>query len=91
MIQERMVSFCTCERCGRDFVPLRCPECKNTTWNNAEVKRGRPKRVKEQLPADPLPVESARRCLPFTLKRLDEEKRVAIPKPTSSVKKPRKK
>ena len=86
MIQERMVSFCTCERCGRDFVPLRCPECKNTTWNNAEVKRGRPKRVKEQLPANPLPIESQSTEGPI-LKRLDEEKRVAIPKPTSSVKK----
>lgn len=44
MIENRSVSVCTCERCGKEFVPLRCPECRNTSWNKDAPRRGRPRK-----------------------------------------------
>ena len=49
MIEARMVQVCTCGKCGREFIPLRCPECKSPNWNKAEsvARPGRPRKVKE--------------------------------------------
>ena len=33
MIVSRNVQVCTCGKCGREFIPLRCPECKSPNWN----------------------------------------------------------
>ena len=33
MIEARTVHVCTCEKCGREWIPLRCPECKAPGWN----------------------------------------------------------
>lgn len=48
MIVSRNVQVCTCGKCGREFIPLRCPQCKSPGWNKdaSERKPGRPRKEK---------------------------------------------
>jgi hypothetical protein len=71
MIESRNVQVCVCGKCGREFVPLRCPSCKSPNWNkdapsNVEAKQEKVSQVEsvapieKQSPAEAKPKKQAK-------------------------------
>jgi hypothetical protein len=52
MIRNVNIIQCTCERCGKEFIPRTCPACKSPNWNKPASAPGRPRKVKVTMPAE---------------------------------------
>jgi hypothetical protein len=67
MIQNVNIIQCTCERCGKEFIPRTCPSCKSPNWNKQGItKPGRPRKEKVVPMAAKVDRQSLADALPNT-------------------------
>jgi len=87
MIRTVTVIECTCEKCGKSWIPRTCPECKNTGWNRPRkdyVARANEEEKARSIEPEPEPIEEEPETI--TVQTIAEDTPVETPKPAKRTK-----